>query len=40
MFALTGARHAPWTIVESNCKRFARVKTLRTVVEAIEKRLA
>ena len=40
MFALTSTPHSPWTIVEANCKQFARVKTLRTVVEAIEKRLA
>jgi len=30
---------APWTVVESNCKRYARVKVLETVCEAIRKRL-
>jgi polyphosphate kinase 2 (PPK2 family) len=30
---------APWTIVESNCKRYARVKVLEVVCEAIRQRL-
>lgn len=30
---------APWTLVESNCKRYARIKTLDTVIAAIEDRL-
>ncbi len=30
---------APWTLVESNCKRFARIKALDTVINAIENRL-
>lgn len=35
----TSTTYAPWTIVEGNQKRWARVKVLRTVCEAIEKRL-
>ena len=30
---------APWTLVESNCKRYARIKALDTVIAAIEERL-
>ncbi|MDX1439511.1 MAG: hypothetical protein R3284_06365 [Rubricoccaceae bacterium] len=29
----TNTPHAPWTIVEADCKRWARVKILRTIVE-------
>jgi polyphosphate kinase 2 (PPK2 family) len=39
MLERTSTRHAPWTIIEGNCKYWARVKTLRTVCEAIEQRL-
>lgn len=39
MLFRTSTPHAPWTIVESNCKWYARVKALRTVCEAIESRL-
>ncbi len=39
MFARTSTPHAPWTIVESNCKWHARVKVLTTVIDAIEARL-
>lgn len=31
--------YAPWTIVESNSKHFARIKVLEKVIEEIEKRL-
>jgi len=37
MLYRTSTLYAPWTIVESNCKWFARVKTLSTVIEPIEK---
>ena len=30
---------APWTLIESNCKRHARIKALDTVIGAIEERL-
>ncbi|MFH0879909.1 MAG: phosphate--AMP phosphotransferase [Lentisphaerota bacterium] len=39
MLALTSTPHAPWTIIEANSKYYARIKTLRSVVEAIEKKL-
>ena len=39
MLHRTTTPYAPWTIVESNCKRYARVKVLETVCEVIGKRL-
>jgi polyphosphate:AMP phosphotransferase len=39
MFLHTSTPNAPWTIVESNCKWYARIKTLDTVIAAIEARL-
>ncbi len=39
MVELTGTDVAPWTLVEGNDKRFARVKVLRTVCEALERAL-
>lgn len=39
MFRLTSTDFAPWTILESNDKHYARVKALRIVNEAIERRL-
>lgn len=39
MLFKTSTTYAPWTIVEGNCKWWARVKAVRTVVEQIEKRL-
>lgn len=40
MFRLTSTEHAPWIILESNDKRYARVKALRIINQALEKRLA
>ncbi|MFV0412950.1 MAG: polyphosphate:AMP phosphotransferase [Oscillospiraceae bacterium] len=40
MLLLTSTDFAPWTIVESQNKPFARIKALQTVSEAIEARLA
>jgi polyphosphate:AMP phosphotransferase len=40
MFLRTHTSYAPWTIIEGNCKRFARIRALDTVIEAIEKRFA
>ncbi|TVQ38593.1 MAG: hypothetical protein EA370_05615 [Wenzhouxiangella sp.] len=34
MFEQTNKAHAPWTLIPANCKRYARLKALRTVVEA------
>jgi AMP-polyphosphate phosphotransferase len=39
MLLHTSTPTAPWTVVEGNNKYYARVKVLRTVVEAIERRL-
>ncbi len=39
MLFRTSTPEAPWTIVESNCKWFARIKALETVIGAIENRL-
>ena len=35
MLLKTDAPNARWAVVEANCKRFARVKTLRTIVETV-----
>jgi polyphosphate kinase 2 (PPK2 family) len=39
MLAKTNTAHAPWTIVESNNKKFARIKTLEIVTDLLEQRL-
>jgi polyphosphate:AMP phosphotransferase len=39
MLFRTGTPYAPWTVVESNCKWYARVKVLDTVIGAIERSL-
>ena len=39
MLFRTSTANAPWTIVEANCKLYARIKALKTVIEAIEKRI-
>ncbi len=39
MLQYTNTDFAPWNIVESNCKLYARTKTLSTVVDAIRKRV-
>ena len=36
MIDRTSARHAPWTLVEANDKKFARLKVLRTILERLE----
>lgn len=40
MFRLTSTRNAPWIILESDDKYYARVKALRIINEAIEQRLS
>ncbi|NLX59334.1 MAG: phosphate--AMP phosphotransferase [Phycisphaerae bacterium] len=37
MLEKTSTRDAPWTILESNCKLYARIKALRTVSEALSR---
>jgi len=39
MIDRTSARLAPWTLVEANDKKFARLKVLRTIVERLEEEL-
>lgn len=39
MFRLTSTEHAPWTLLESDDKYYARVKALRIINAALEKRL-
>ena len=39
MLYRTHTPYAPWTIVESNCKLHARIKTMKTVVRTLEKHL-
>jgi len=39
MLYRTSTTYAPWTIVEANCKLYARIKALRTVVDTLEKRV-
>jgi AMP-polyphosphate phosphotransferase len=40
MLARTSTAHAPWTIVEATCKLHARIKTINTVIAAVEERLS
>ena len=39
MLLRTSTDYAPWVVVEGNDKNYARVKVLKTVVDAIEERL-
>ena len=39
MLIRTSTTYAPWIIVEGNDKRYARVKVLKTVVNALEKKI-
>ncbi len=39
MVERTSTAHAPWVLVEANDKRFARLKVMRTLCDALEKRL-
>ena len=39
MLRYTSTTYAPWTIVEGNCKLWARIRTIRTVCESIEQGL-
>ena len=40
MLYRTSTAYAPWTIVEANSKLYARIKTLKTVISAIEAKLS
>ena len=39
MLLRTSTPHAPWHVIESNCKPHARVKAIETVIGALEKRV-
>lgn len=39
MLVRTSTEYAPWIVVEGNCKYYARIKVLETVIGAIEARL-
>lgn len=39
MLIRTSTPKAPWIVVEGNCKYYARIKVLQSVVDALEKRL-
>jgi len=39
MLSHTSTNHAPWTVVESNCKLYGRIKVLQTAVKTIAGRL-
>jgi polyphosphate kinase 2 (PPK2 family) len=39
MICRTSTGHAPWTVVEANCKLYARIKAMKTVIKAVERRL-
>ena len=39
MLRLTNTEYAPWYIIESNDKKYARIKTLKLVISAIEKEM-
>jgi polyphosphate kinase 2 (PPK2 family) len=39
MLFRTHTTYAPWTIIEANCKLYARIKVLKTVIKAIEQRI-
>ncbi|MBE6688384.1 MAG: polyphosphate:AMP phosphotransferase [Ruminococcaceae bacterium] len=39
MLKYTSTDFAPWTVIESNDKKFARIKAIKTLINAIENRL-
>lgn len=39
MLIRTSTTHAPWIVVEGNCKYYARIKVLESVIAAVEERL-
>jgi len=40
MLQRTSTTYGPWTILEANCKLYARIKALRTVADALQKAVA
>ena len=39
MIAKTSTQYAPWHILESNDKYYARIKAMKILIEEIEKKL-
>ncbi|MBQ2580998.1 MAG: hypothetical protein II574_05150, partial [Ruminococcus sp.] len=39
MIEKTSTKAAPWTIIEGNDKKYARVQAMKTIIEKIEERL-
>jgi len=39
MLQKTSTKYAPWYVLESNDKKYARIKALQTIIKAIEKKL-
>ncbi|MBQ9940965.1 MAG: polyphosphate:AMP phosphotransferase [Clostridia bacterium] len=39
MLKYTSTEYAPWTVIESNDKKYARIKAIKTLINAIEERL-
>ncbi len=39
MLFRTSTRYAPWTVIEGNSKLYARIKALKTVIQAVENKL-
>ena len=39
MFRLTSTTFAPWVVLESDDKKYARIKALEHIVAALEQRL-
>ena len=37
MLQKTSTKYAPWYIIESNDKKYARIRTLRIIIKALEK---
>ena len=37
MLQKTSTKNAPWYIIESNDKKYARIRTLRIIIKALEK---
>ena len=39
MIEKTSTKAAPWTIIEGNDKKYARIKAMKTIIEKIEEKL-
>ncbi|MGD8538827.1 MAG: phosphate--AMP phosphotransferase [Candidatus Aminicenantes bacterium] len=39
MLFRTSTRYAPWTVIEGNSKLYARIKAIKTVIQAVESKL-